>query len=85
MDHGSLKELEVVHQLVMNLICNGVGLYDCKLSLNGDVDFSVHPVPDPPRAYFRNILHSVHFVSGLSYLVHHIRLHAIQGPRKHGL
>jgi hypothetical protein len=57
MNHGVGEMPHVMQQLMPHFCGNGMPLSHRQLRLHGNVQFGMQPMPNPPDAYLRDLLH----------------------------
>ena len=57
MDDGVGEMRHVMQQLMPHRCGNGMPLCYRQLRMHGNVEFSMQPMPHPPDAYLRDLLH----------------------------
>src|SRR5918997_1036560 len=77
-DDGPAKVTQAVPQPVVDLAGYGVALGYGEVRGHRHVHLRVQPVPQPSGPDLRDVLDAWHVASGVPYLLHGPRLHAVQ-------
>ena len=77
MDNGIGEVWQVLHELMPHVCGNGMPLGNRQMGTDGDIEFRLQPMPQPPGAHLGHCLHLWGVLYGVSDIRNHGRVHAV--------